>query len=78
MSGDRKSGGTIVSASEDQAMRAYAARTMVGPLDTPNIHQNSTRERKHVGDLIGRLTHEGCGGKPKHVELITGIPGSQH
>jgi hypothetical protein len=31
---------------------------------------------RRVGDLIGRLTHEGCGGKPKHVELITGIPGS--
>jgi hypothetical protein len=25
---------------------------------------------RRVGDLIGRLTHEGC--EPKHVELITG------
>jgi hypothetical protein len=32
---------------------------------------------RRVGDLIGRLIHEGCGGKPKHTELITGIPGSQ-
>ena len=30
---------------------------------------------RRVGDLIRRLTHEGCGGKPKLVELITGIPG---
>ena len=29
---------------------------------------------RRVGDLIGRLTHEGCGGKPKPVELITGFP----
>jgi hypothetical protein len=31
---------------------------------------------ERVGDLIRRLKHEGCGGKPKLVELITGIPGS--
>jgi hypothetical protein len=31
---------------------------------------------RRVGDPIGRLKHEGCGGKPKLVELITGIPGS--
>jgi hypothetical protein len=31
---------------------------------------------RRVGDLIRRLKHEGCGGKPKLVELITGIPGS--
>jgi hypothetical protein len=30
---------------------------------------------RRVGDLVARLTHEGCGGKPKLVELITGIPG---
>ena len=29
-----------------------------------------------VGDLIGRLHYDGCGGKPKLAELITGIPGS--
>ena len=31
---------------------------------------------RRVADLIGRLKHDGCGGKPKLVELITGIPGS--
>jgi hypothetical protein len=30
---------------------------------------------RRVGDLIRRLKHEGCGGRPKLVELITGIPG---
>jgi hypothetical protein len=31
---------------------------------------------RRVGDLIGRLKYNGCGGKPKLVELITGITGS--
>jgi hypothetical protein len=29
-----------------------------------------------IGDFIKRLRHEGCGGEPKLVELLTGIPGS--
>lgn len=31
---------------------------------------------RRVADLIGRMRHEGCGGRPKLVELTTGIPGS--
>jgi hypothetical protein len=31
---------------------------------------------RRAGDLIGRLKHDGCAGKPNLVELITGIPGS--
>lgn len=31
---------------------------------------------RRVGDLITRLKNDGYGGKPKLVELITGIPGS--
>lgn len=33
---------------------------------------------RRIGDLIAKLVHEDCGGKAKYVELITGIPGSQH
>jgi hypothetical protein len=29
-----------------------------------------------VGEFIKRLRHEGCGGAPKLVELVTGIAGS--
>jgi hypothetical protein len=29
-----------------------------------------------IGDLIGRMRHDGCSGQPGLVELITGIPGA--
>jgi hypothetical protein len=29
-----------------------------------------------VGDLIARMRHDGCGGRPQFPELITGISGA--
>ena len=29
-----------------------------------------------LGDLLARMRHDGCGGRPEFVELITGIPGA--
>ena len=43
-------------------------------LDETNLTIAGHGDRR-VGDLIRRLKHEGCGGRPKLVELITGIPG---
>jgi hypothetical protein len=31
---------------------------------------------QRVGDLLARLRHDGCCGRPEFVELITGIPGA--
>jgi hypothetical protein len=29
-----------------------------------------------IRDIIGRMRHDGCGGRPQFVALITGIPGA--
>jgi hypothetical protein len=31
---------------------------------------------QRVGDPLARMRHDGSGGRPKLVELITGIPGA--
>ena len=31
---------------------------------------------QRIGDLLERMRHDGCGGKPQFVELITAIPGA--
>jgi hypothetical protein len=31
---------------------------------------------RRLGDLIAKMHHDGCGGRPEFVELITGIPGA--
>jgi hypothetical protein len=30
---------------------------------------------QRIGDLLARMRHYGCGGRPQFVELLTGIPG---
>jgi hypothetical protein len=29
-----------------------------------------------IRDIIARMRHDGCGGRPKLVELVTGIEGA--
>jgi hypothetical protein len=29
-----------------------------------------------IGDILDRMRHDGCGGRPQFAELITGIPGA--
>ncbi len=29
-----------------------------------------------IGEIIARMRHDGCGGQPAFVELLTGIPGA--
>jgi hypothetical protein len=29
-----------------------------------------------IRDILGRMRHDGCGGRPERAELITGIEGS--
>jgi hypothetical protein len=31
---------------------------------------------QRIGDLLARMRHDGCGGRPAFVELLTGIPGA--
>jgi hypothetical protein len=31
---------------------------------------------QRIGDLLARMRHDGCGGKPQFVELITAILGA--
>jgi hypothetical protein len=31
---------------------------------------------RRIGDLLARMRHDRCGGRPEFVELITGIPGA--
>jgi hypothetical protein len=31
---------------------------------------------QRLGDLLAKMRHDGCGGRPKFVELLTGIPGA--
>ena len=29
-----------------------------------------------IGDLLARMRHDGCGGRPQFAELLTGVPGA--
>jgi hypothetical protein len=31
---------------------------------------------QRLNDLLAKMRHDGCGGRPEFVELITGIPGA--
>jgi hypothetical protein len=31
---------------------------------------------QRVGDLLARMRHDGCGGRPQFAELVTRIPGA--
>ena len=31
---------------------------------------------RRIGDLLARMRHDGCGGRPAFAELVTGIPGA--
>ena len=31
---------------------------------------------RRIGDLMARMRHDGCGGRPHFAELLTGIPGA--
>jgi hypothetical protein len=68
---------------------ATGVPVMVSPYGVRSLRPGALSERgppddrwshgdRRIGDLIAKLVHEGCGGKAKYVELITGIPGSQH
>ena len=32
---------------------------------------------RRLGDLLARLRHDGCGGRPQFMELITAMPGAR-
>jgi hypothetical protein len=32
---------------------------------------------RRLGDLLARLRHDGCGGRPQFMELITAMPGTR-
>ena len=31
---------------------------------------------RRIGDLLARMRHDGCGGRPQFARLVTGIPGA--
>ena len=42
------------------------------------VHQRAIWQDATVAEIVSRMNHEGCGGRPKVVELITNIAaGSQ-
>ena len=52
-------------------MRAVWAREIHGR-DTATIAGLGDRI---IGDLLAKMRHDGCGGRPQFAELLTGIPG---
>ena len=31
---------------------------------------------RRIGELLARMRHDGCGGRPAFAELLTGVPGA--